>query len=483
MKAIITAALLSMSTLAGAQISNPGGCGTLTPQSEVDKIYDFVQHNPDAYANKTAAGVIDSIPLSIHIVGTDGGGGYYSLNNLFPVICQLNQRFASANFHFYIKWPITYINNSAYYAHDYSNGSTMMYQNNVNNSVNVYFVQDPAGNCGYYTYGADAVAIGKGCAGTNSTTLTHELGHYFSLPHTFYGWEHGNTPSNPELVRRSGTGTNCNSAGDGFCDTYADYYSARWNCPGPVNKTDPYGDLYHLDSSMYMSYSSDACQSRFSAQQIARMQNNLHASRQSFAGAVNPKPQALSAAKLTYPLDTMYNNVQKAKWARVPGADYYYVRLTLQAAPSLILQNALTKDTFLNITTSMADGGEYVIDVVPVNAHDVCLQYSAPKPFIYADKYKNLGVEVVGAGAQVAAYPNPLKSGSDLQVNLKALPTGNYNLSLISVNGQVVGSQDIFYSGSNSAISLKTQNCADGIYFLRWKGTEGQGVIRLRIGQ
>ena len=271
MRALFTIVLLVLGGQASAQNNNTGGCGTSTPQSEVDKIYDFVQHNPAAYS-KTTAGTIDSIPLSIHIVGTDAGAGYYPLSNLFPVLCKLNNHFAPVNFHFYIKWPIDYINKTTYYQHDFWRGNTMMQQYNVGDAANVYFVQDPAGNCGYYTYGADAVAIGKNCAGPNSTTLTHELGHYFSLPHTFYGWENGNTPSNPEAVRRSGPGTNCNGAGDGFCDTDADYYSSRWGCPGPVNKTDNYGDYYHLDSSMFMSYSTDNCQSRFSNQQAAAMQ-------------------------------------------------------------------------------------------------------------------------------------------------------------------------------------------------------------------
>jgi hypothetical protein len=483
MKALITAGLLCMSTLAFAQNRTSGGCGTITPQSELDKIYDFVQHNPDAYANKTA-GVMDSIPLSIHIIGTDAGGGYYPLNNLFPVLCQLNERFAPVNFHFYVKWPINYHNSSDYYIHDFWGGGMMMNQYNVANAVNVYFVQDPAGNCGYYTYGQDAVAIGKNCAGSNSTTLTHELGHYFSLPHTFSGWENGNTPGNPEVVRRSGPGTNCNSTGDGFCDTDADYISDRWNCPAPVGKTDPYGDLYRLDSSMYMSYSSDKCQSRFSVQQIAKMQNNLHVNRLSFSGAVNPKPQKLDTARILYPADTMYANVKKATWRKVPGADYYYVRVTLQSAPSYIVQSTLTRDTSMPITYNIVDGGMYLLDVAPLNAHNVCMEYSKLTPFIFADKYKNLSVPAAGtAEAQLKVYPNPVAQGSELQLNFQTLPIGSYSISLISISGQELASQQFFNSASNGTTILKTQSLADGIYFLRWKGEAGQGAVRLRIGQ
>lgn len=481
MKVLFTTLFVVLGYCTIAQI-NVGGCGTLTPQSEVEKIYQFVQHNPAAYA-KTAVGAVDSIPLSIHIVGNDAGGGYFQLSDLFPLICQLNVRYAPINFHFYIKWPIEYINSTEYYVHDFSSGESMMLQHNVGNSVNVYFVQDPAGNCGYYSYYGDAVAIGKKCAGNNSTTLTHELGHYFSLPHTFNGWENGNTPLNPEAVRRSGPGTNCNSAGDGFCDTYADYISTRWSCPGPVNKTDSYGDLYHVDSSMYMSYSADACQSRFSAQQIARMQYDLHSSRQSFPGAVNPKPAAMDSAQIIYPFDTLFANGKRATWHQIFRADYYYVRLAYPLAPGLLLQSTLTKDTFLDITYNFDDGDIFLLDVQPVNAHDVCLGHGAAKAFTYANKHANLGLNnmsVQSGGLKV--YPNPAGVGQELRLSFFTLPAGSYTLSLRSVTGREALRSSYSWTGGNGEFRVNTAGLSDGIYFLRWVGEKGEGVVRVKVG-
>ncbi len=481
MMRLFTLLLVGLSLSAAAQ--NTGGCGTVTPQSEVDKIYDFVQHNAAAYA-KPAAGAIDSIPLSIHIVGTDAGTGYYPLQNLFTVLCQLNQRYAPSGFHFYVQWPLRYINNTAYYIHDFSDGYYMMQQNNVPGAVNVYFVNDPAGNCGYYTYGADALAIGNKCAGSGSTTLTHELGHYFSLPHTFYGWEGGNTPSNPEAVRRTGPGTNCSSAGDGFCDTYADYISNRWSCPALVSKTDVYGDLYHIDSSMYMSYSFDACQSQFSAQQMAAMQYNLHVVRNSFAGTSIPPVRSLSAPNILYPADTLYVNGKKAAWRSVPGADYYYAFLSLQTDPTRPIVSALTKDTSLNFSTyGFVDEGQYAVTVVPVNAHDFCMNYKTVQPFVYTARAGALGVTTLREdGGILQAYPNPLPAGMDMQLRFGGLPVGSYTLSLTSLNGQVVAEQTVEYRGSGIQ-TFRMRNCPEGFYFLRWKGAGGQGVLKLRVGQ
>ncbi len=205
---------------------NELGCATVTTKAEMDRLAAYLA----AEGSFKTTGLNDTVPLSIHIVGNDAGAGRYSLDNLFKVICNLNSHFEPAGFYFYIKWPINYIDNSSYYEHTYWDGYQMMNQHNVTNSVNVYFVGDPNGACGYYAYGPDAVAIKNSCAGANSTTLTHELGHFFGLPHTFSGWENGNTPWNPELVTR-GAFSNCNLTGDYFCDTDADYIANRWQCP------------------------------------------------------------------------------------------------------------------------------------------------------------------------------------------------------------------------------------------------------------
>ena len=480
MKRLFSLLLLSLYSLASS--AQNGNCGTRTPQSEVDKIYDFMQHNNTAYAKREASAP-DSVPLSIHIVGTDAGTGYYPLQNLFTMLCQLNQRYAATGFHFFIQWPIRYINNSAYYIHDFYTGYDMMQHNNVGGAVNVYFVNDPAGNCGYYTYGADAVAIGNKCAGPGSTTLTHELGHFFSLPHTFYGWEGGTTPSYPEAVRRSGSGANCNNAGDGFCDTYADYFANRWSCPGPIGKTDAYGDLYHLDSSMYMSYSLDACQSRFSGQQMAAMQYNLHVTRNSYAGTPIPPAKALTTPRILYPGDTVFANGRKATWGRVAGADYYYAYLSLQTDPARPIVGGLTTDTTLNFGSyNFVDEGQYAVTVIPLNAHDFCMAAKTVQPFTYTARAGALGVATLGSeGVALQAYPNPLPHGADLQLRMEALPAGNYTLTLIALSGQVVAKQ-MLNARSGSQV-FRMPPCADDFYFLRWKGAGGQGVLRVRVGE
>ena len=61
--------------------------------------------------------------------------------------------------------------------------------------------------------------MANGCA-NNGSTLPHEVGHFYGLPHTH---DQGN-----ELVN----GSNCATAGDNFCDTPADP-----NLSGVVNSS------------------------------------------------------------------------------------------------------------------------------------------------------------------------------------------------------------------------------------------------------
>lgn len=460
-----------------------GGCGTVTPPSEVQKIYDFVQHNPAAYAKGT--GATDTIPLSIHIVGTDLGGGYFPVASVARLICQLNIKYAPVSFYFYVKWPLHYINNSAYYQHDFWTGENMMNNNNVPGTVNVYIVQDPAGNCGYYTYGGDAVAIGKNCSGDNSTTLAHELGHFFSLPHTFYGWENGNTPSNPEAIRRSGPGTNCNSSGDGFCDTDADYLSVRWNCPYVTSKTDAFGDQYHLDSSMYMSYSSDNCQSRFSAQQIAQMQNNLHTAgnRAGIHNAIPPSYLTLSTPAVSYPVDTMYTNAQYIVWNKVPGADYYHVKIAL--TNTIPLQTILTADTVLIPSFTPQNNQSYVVTVSPLNAYDLCMTHTTTRKYVYSPTSNgalSTGTVMSGDDA-LTLFPNPLSEGRELSLRFNQLPAGAYQVAVSDISGRIVYTGTLEHNHTNETMQLALPLLNSGVYYVRCSKAGFQQIEKLVIAR
>ena len=138
----------------------------------------------------------------------------------------------------------------------------------------------------------------------------HELGHYFGLPHTFSGWEGYDPegtdyPWNVEYV----DGSNCESAGDGFCDTPADFIGDRWSCPYDFNRVDPHGDPYYPDSSLFMSYANDNCVDRFSNEQISSMIYNLLVYRNELLDHPTPDIKNLYKTEHIYPEDFTWQQI------------------------------------------------------------------------------------------------------------------------------------------------------------------------------
>ena len=479
---VLAAGLISVAASAqsGSTIAEEG-CATPAPtQAEMQSIYDWAAEG--AFSMKTTAGT-DTVPLTIHIVGTSAGAGYYPLTTLWKMLCNTNQRFEPAGIYFHVKWPIRYINNSAYYQHSAVDGYQMMQGNNVANTINVYFVQDPAGACGYFSPGADGVAIAKSCGGINSTTLTHELGHFLGLPHTFYGWEGGNTPSNPERVTRSGPTANCSIAGDGFCDTEADYQAARWQCPYNGTMTDANGDPYRPDSSMYMGYSTDACMSRFSAMQISRMQNRL-ATQPNRVNLLNYPSQpyaALDTPTISYPTDSMYANDRVIRWQAVPGAEYYHVQVN-RFGTGALLHDTLVAGTSMLTTHATVDYNRYRVRITPLSSSNVCATKTRELIYYYSPNATTTAVgNAVAADAQnVAVFPNPA-GAEGWTVLMGSVPRGTVWLSVVTPSGAVVRGLQKNHPGGAFSTRVNAAGLANGLYFIRLQGGDVQWTGRVLL--
>ena len=113
-----------------------------------------------------------------------------------------------------------------------------------------------AGNC--VVIAKAAFGSGTGCTGyvpgspyNLGRTLTHELGHYFNLDHTFAGCD----------------GANCATSGDRVCDTPAQSVE-DYDCPaaGSVQGCTTYALTMN-----YMDYVNDACMYMFTTGQAARI--------------------------------------------------------------------------------------------------------------------------------------------------------------------------------------------------------------------
>jgi hypothetical protein len=160
--------------------------------------------------------------------------------------------------------------------------SEMQVLYHVDNLINIYYVNtiiDPTGACGYAglngigVLNSNGIVIQKSgnCAGGGSKTHSHEMGHYFGLPHTFM-----DIPTT-ELV----DGSNCISTADNICDTPADPFVngnlipdyVDGNCRFIFKGKDANDEYYDPLVANIMSYYPDACGCSFTRDQYRKMAN------------------------------------------------------------------------------------------------------------------------------------------------------------------------------------------------------------------
>lgn len=105
----------------------------------------------------------------------------------------------------------------------------------------------------------NAFGSGAGCSGYQpgapynlGRTLTHELGHFFNLYHTFQACD----------------GANCNTSGDRVCDT-PPANDPEYDCPAAGTRASGCGGIQLTMN--YMDYPPDACMYMFTAGQATRM--------------------------------------------------------------------------------------------------------------------------------------------------------------------------------------------------------------------
>ncbi|MBP7273189.1 MAG: zinc-dependent metalloprotease [Saprospiraceae bacterium] len=432
------------------------------------------------------------VPMSIFILGSNSGQGYFPRTSLYRAICQLNIDFAEANIFFYVKGEIQYVNNSAWYNHpEFSGGAEMMNALNIENTVNCYIVENPAGNCGYSSGWLGGIALSKGCLGPGDHTWAHEIGHDLSLPHPFIGWE--GTDYNPQMPTPSEIdgqpvelldGSNCSIAADGFCDTQADYLSYRWSCNSEnLSNTvlsDPNGEEFRADGTLFMSYSLDQCSSRFSPQQIEAMRANLQFEKQDYLNQESPlAPIAdTDTVQLISPINDVevpYNFVQLA-WNYVPNATHYHVQVSRTSGFELIVKESVTTDTVFNVSNILLANKNYYWRVRPTNRYDYCQTTSVRGTFKTTSEVA--GINDVQETTLFTLRPNITSQGNDIQLSLNKMMFGTISLQIISANGVVVASNKF---ASLQETYINTQKLSKGFYIVQLSINENKYYQKLII--
>lgn len=254
---------------ASAQSLSCGSTFDMMNSAEQQAAYDFYQRNAEPVSKDRA---LRQVGLTIFIVKSVLAGlDEFNEEDIIDEIEKSNIAYRGAGLEFFLCGSPRVIQGQANY--DFSSGDDLNRSNHVPNTVNVYFVEDVGLGtiCGYAYFPwmrenarERYVMMNQSCS-TDGATLSHELGHFFGLLHTH------ETSTGLERV----DGSNCNRAGDLFCDTPADPNLGRGGvmsgCSYVGNFVDQGGDRFVPDPSNLMSYAPAFCASRFSPQQLERV--------------------------------------------------------------------------------------------------------------------------------------------------------------------------------------------------------------------
>lgn len=431
---------------------------------------------------------IKYIPLKLHIVGDNNGNGYVSIDNAMASLCDLNNDFASQDIQFYFKDitnSINYINNTGIYNNGASISSqSVMWSNKASNCLNIFIspsVQNQVAS--YYTGAYDFVFLLNQMANGSSSTSSHEVGHFFDLPHTFYGWEGtdvtqygtGNVPASvggapTERFARSGACSNCATAGDGHCDTPADYMSDRANCPFSQGVKDACGVAIDPTESLIMSYYADICVDSFTPEQKNTMAADIIVRGWNSFPSPNPS-NAVTGTGMTATYPTNGSAVPLSDitltWGAVPGATAYIVTVdrTLFGTPVENIARTIVygSNSYTIPQALLAQPRTYTWKVKPFNQLSYCGAYAT---FTFNTTLAS-GMETnFSESAELRILSNPVSSAAaEILVSLPQEMVAG--IKLYSMDGkQVANIENVqLFAGDNVQL-LDVSTLTAGIYMV-----------------
>jgi len=465
-----------------------------TELQEADLVWLRALQSDPAFQDQTLDGAnrggVQYVRVQAHLVGRENYTGYYKIQQLLESFCRLNTQYAETGFYFFLQYPIKTYEDERWYNQTFSDGIGMIVLNNVDNALNVYYVGSIESStiAGYFSPGADGVVMANSASAPSGNTLAHEFGHFFSLPHTFFRWEGGDPP--PLSLQERVDGSNCTTAGDGFCDTPPDYAPYRWSCPSVGPFTDPNGVSFLVTDSLYMSYAGNECLKRFSPQQSAAMRFNLNDRRPELIGSIVPNfPESYDSVKLESPENGALNvppRGNRFSWTAVPGAVAYHVAIAYTTLFTAVAEEAVVTSNHFT-ALRLVPNRTFYWRVKPIFEGNTCEPYSAMRQFRTGETGTPVsGLEEPGMDAWSAAMsPNPVQAGAALTLELTLHDQGPHTWHMHSLDGRLLASGQL-PPGVPGASQTLTQilslpaPAAPGVYLVSLQA-EGGAVWRRKL--
>jgi len=520
-KILLSCALLTAALGACAQANHPAGiCGNgsqeqidhLLPRLEANlAAIDAGQHVPDR--------AIMYVPVHYHLVaGTDGTGRAREVTVL-DNLCRLNQAYADQDIRFYLSSHST----AAYGLFNKTINSDNVYLNQTStfvmntrrhkNAINIFVVKEPASGAGnppgvivngYYSPSNDWIVLRSSevSGKANNPTAPHEVGHFFSLPHTFLGWEEdpfeSTDPTWPiaPAISPGGNptervnGTNCTVAADKVCDTPPDYNfglpdtdnNCKYEGSGGQFAKDPLGVVVDPMEENMMGYFNGCNPFVFTAQQKSLILADLNANDRNYLD----NTFAPAATNIETPTDLLiapanngqatFNNVI-LEWKPVAGATYYWVDVDITSLfGSIQLQSFLVTGTTQTIT-NLLNNKKYYWRVRPFNEYVTC---AAARTGIF--NTTTTSTENIEGLTAMQVSPNPVSDSESARLTVSTETGFEASLRVFNAEGRPVSAQEgLVFPQGNTTLELPLTGLSNGIYFVALQNGQGQAMRKLVV--
>lgn len=491
-------ALLSSSMLA----QQPCGIDEHDIELITQRLLEHKQTLKEGYTpNKS--GAMTYIPVKFHIVANSSGSLGIREEFVLRQLAELNDNYLDQDIQFYLDSGFNYISNTAAFETPAQGAGLLTLRNNkLNGRVNIFVPQTASTGggsigtvLGFYTPTNDWIVVRQAELTNLTSTLTHEMGHFFGLLHPHSGWDaevfdpaiHTPTPEfSPggrltENQARTGSCANCNEAGDFLCDTPPDYnFGFGWpTCDYDLGTLDPCGDLVDVQETNYMGYFGACDAYVFTNDQKDIMDVDIANRLNTNTLFSNLTPDTVEPVQGEIVVKTPPENGVSASseavffsWEPVEGATDYIFEYSrtlggFSGGSRVILTNGqssiLIEEPFLPNTT-------YQWRIYPYNQTSTGFGFSDPIFFTSGTVTSVAQLEEVDS---FDIIPNLVSNQDEVLLNINSTESLDINVQLVDISGRMISNQSSNLVTGENNIDLSVSGLDNGVYFVKLQSETG----------
>ncbi|MFK8006148.1 MAG: zinc-dependent metalloprotease [Saprospiraceae bacterium] len=477
-------------------IAQNGFCGTTMEDQMIIKERMMRNRANAANSVQVRTGVVRWVPIQFHLLTDNDGGNRVDGMKVIEMLCALNEDYLDQDIQYYMKdgfnfIPSTSVNGNGATSNPFT--QSVFAGEKVLNAINVYIVKDilnssPGSTLGYYQTASDWLVLKRSeVSAAKVETLTHELGHFFTLAHPFFGWDgeyweeavHGNpapinSPGGPKTELMNGS--NCTFAADGFCDTKPNYgFGFGWpNCNYNGNCEDPNGTpvASGVQEDNYMAYFI-GCASTFTPEQKAAIATDLD-NRPNLHNTLSPDITPFTESPIqNFPIAgdvTPLYNIVGFDWEPVAGATSYIVEVGQHPAYNVDPQlKFVSGGTYVEFEGIFDADDKYYWRVKALKDGYVCGEVVSTS----FETGTATGVSAIKEVLNHSISPNPISTGEILNINIETNNAFDAVINVYNLSGQKIKEVNATFDFGTTNHQLSVNDLSEGMYIISIESENG----------